>query len=109
LGLLTLLRSLSGGLTLPDGGAEAAQARWRLQTRMARELPERAAQPGDAADLEALALALPVCRLVTCDAFMADIVRRTRLDARYGTELFTGRRSDVARLTARLRELLALR
>jgi predicted metal-dependent hydrolase len=39
---------------------------------------------------------------------MADVVRRTRLDARYGTELFTGRRSDVRRLTARLDDLLAI-
>jgi hypothetical protein len=39
---------------------------------------------------------------VTCDAFMADVVRRTRLDARFGCELFTGRRADVRALTARL-------
>jgi hypothetical protein len=38
---------------------------------------------------------------------MADVVRRTRLDRRYGTELFTGRRADVMRLVARLEELLA--
>jgi hypothetical protein len=42
---------------------------------------------------------------VTCDAFMADVVRRTRLDARYGTELFTPRRPDVRRLTERLAAL----
>jgi hypothetical protein len=29
-------------------------------------------------------------------------VRRTRLDARFGCELFTGRRTDVERLRTRL-------
>ena len=66
------------------------------------ELPERAARPGDSADLRALAMALPRCRWVTCDATMADVVRRTRLDLRYRTELFTGRRADVDRLRERL-------
>jgi hypothetical protein len=49
---------------------------------------------------------MPRCGLVTCDAFMADVVRRTRLDVRFGCELFTGRRPDVERLTARLRALV---
>jgi hypothetical protein len=34
-------------------------------------------------------------------------VRRTNLDRRYGTELYTGRRDDVRRLTARLAALEA--
>ena len=50
-------------------------------------------------------LALPRCTLVTCDAFMADVVRRTRLDVRFGCELFTGRRADVDRLRTRLEAL----
>ena len=37
---------------------------------------------------------------------MADVVRRTRLDRRYGCDLFTGRRADVLRLRDRLLELL---
>jgi hypothetical protein len=78
-----------------------------LRLTIAREFPERTGRPGDAVDLRALALALPRCGLVTCDAFMADVVRRTRLDARFGCELFTGRRPDVERLTARLRALMA--
>jgi hypothetical protein len=42
---------------------------------------------------------------VTCDAFMADVVRRARLDLRFRCELFTGRLADVERLRRRL-ELL---
>jgi hypothetical protein len=106
LGLLELLRGLTHGRRLPEPGAQSRRARRRLAESMARELPERAPAPGDSADLDAVAAALPHCRLVTCDAFMADLVRRTRLDRRYGTELFTGRRGDVARLAQRLREQL---
>lgn len=108
LGLLDLLRGLSGGRTLPAASPASREARRRMAARIARELPERAQRAGDAADLDALAAALPHCRLVTCDAFMADVVARTGLDRRYATELFTGRRRDVARLAARLEELLAL-
>jgi hypothetical protein len=106
LGLVELLGSLSGGRALPDvEDRERREIRRRLTATIARELPERAPGRGDAADVEALSLALPHCELVTCDAFMADVVRRTRLDRRYGTELFTGRREDVRRLTARLAAL----
>jgi hypothetical protein len=45
------------------------------------ELRGRRPRGGDAADLDALALALIHCELVTCDAFMADVMRRARLDA----------------------------
>jgi hypothetical protein len=103
LALLELLRELSGGRRLPDEpGRAAREARRRLAWTIEHELPERRAQPGDAADLEALAAALPHCDLITCDTFMADVIRRTRLDLRHGCELFTGRRADVARLTERL-------
>jgi hypothetical protein len=104
--LLELLRSLSGGLRLPDdpGWVELECSR-RLADTAARELPERTPRRGDEVDVRALGIALPRCALVTCDAFMADVVRRTRLDARFGTELFTGRRADVERLRARLEEL----
>ena len=103
LGLLELLRSLSGGRRLPDEpGALERECERRLAATAAREFPLRAARPGDAVDLRALSLALPRCELVTCDAFMADVVRRTRLDARFGCELFTGRRADVERLRTRL-------
>jgi hypothetical protein len=103
LGLLELLRSLSGGLRLPgEPDAEGREIARRLAGALRGELPERAARPGDSADLRALAMALPRCRWVTCDATMADVVRRTRLDLRYRTELFTGRRADVDRLRERL-------
>jgi hypothetical protein len=105
LGLLELLRELSGGRRLAPG-PDAVQIERRLQRAIEKELPERQRRAGDALDLRALATALPACRLVTCDAFMADVVRRTRLDRRYGCELFTGRRDDVRRLRARLLELL---
>jgi hypothetical protein len=103
LGLVGLLRSLSGGLRLPASpGAEGREIAAQLAEVLGRELPLRAPRPGDAADLRALAVALPRCRWVTCDATMADVVRRARLDVRYGTELFTGRRGDVGRLRERL-------
>jgi hypothetical protein len=106
--LLELLRELSGGLRLPaDPGPQGREVARRLRAALAAELPERRPGRGDRADLQALAIALPRCRLVTCDALMADLVRRTRLDRRHGVELFTGRRADVEALRRRLEELLA--
>jgi hypothetical protein len=52
-----------------------------------------------------LALALPRCRLVTCDAFMADVVRRSGVHVLFRCELYTGRRADVDRLRERLDRL----
>jgi hypothetical protein len=106
--LLALLRELSGGLCLPDDLDPRGRAiARRLERAIAAELPQRRPRPGDAADVRALATALPRCALVTTDAFMADVVRRTRLDLRHGSELFSGRRPDVLRLRARLQGLLA--
>jgi hypothetical protein len=106
LGLIELLRELSGGRRLPgEPSAEAREVLRRLAWTIEHEFPERSARASDAADLEALAIALRACDLVTCDAFMADVVRRTRLDLRHRCELFTGRRPDVVRLRDRLREL----
>lgn len=101
--LLELLRGLSRGARLPDelGPPERAVAR-RLARVLAREFPRRRARASDELDLRALALALPRCELVTCDAFMADVVRRTRLELRFGCELYTPRRPDVDRLRRRL-------
>jgi hypothetical protein len=104
--LLALLRSLSGGLRLPDAdGPVERECERRLARTAAAEFPRRAARPSDAVDLRTLALVLPRCRYVTCDAFMADVVRRTRLDVRFGCALFTGRRADVERLGACLAAL----
>ena len=106
LGLLELLRELSGGQHLPTGPHSAVRrAQRRMRWTIEHELPERAARPSDEADLDALSLALVHCDLVTCDAFMADVVRRTRLDVCHRCELFTGRLPDVERLRDRLREL----
>jgi hypothetical protein len=104
LGLLELLRELSGGRRLPDEHDRASrEVRRRMLWTIGHELPERRGRASDAADLDALAIALPHCDLVTCDAFMADVLRRARLDLRHRCELFTGRRADVTRLTERLR------
>ena len=106
LGLLELLRELSGGRRLatePDRRAREVER--RLAWTIEHEFPVRRARASDAADLEALATAVVQCDLVTCDAFMADVIRRTRLDLRYGCGLFTGRRPDVDRLRRRLREV----
>ncbi|HET8977762.1 MAG TPA: hypothetical protein VFN87_06360 [Solirubrobacteraceae bacterium] len=106
LGLLELLRDLSGGRRLPDPPPRLwREVRRRMEWVLEHELPQRRRRPGDAADLEALAGALPGCDLVTCDAFMADVIHRARLDLRFDCELFTGRRPDVRALTKRLRDL----
>ena len=106
LGLLDLLRDLSKGRRLPAEPDDAARSvRRRMEWVISHELPERHARVSDAADLEALAIALTHCRLVTCDAFMADVIRRTPLVARHGTEVFSGRRADVLRLRDRLAAL----
>src|ERR671931_358952 len=77
----------------------------RLQAILERDFPARRRRASDRVDVRALAAALPRCRLVTCDAFMADVVRRTGLDMRFGCELYTGRRADVERLRRRLEVL----
>jgi hypothetical protein len=104
--LLELLRELSGGRRLPtEPDPQSLEVRRRLAWTIEHELPERRARHSDAADLDALAIALRACDLVACDAFMADVVRRARLDVRHRCELFTGRRADVRRLCELLVEL----
>ncbi len=104
--LLELLRELSAGLRLPDErGAVARSCERRLELIVERDFPERRSRASDRLDVRALAAALPRCRLVTCDAFMADVVRRAGLDVRFRCELFTGRRADVERLRRRLERL----
>jgi hypothetical protein len=106
LGLLELLRELSGGRRLPSRPDRAArEARRRMAWTIEHELPERRPQSGDPADLEAMAVAVVHCDLVTCDAFMADVLRRARLDLRHRCLLFTGRRVDVVRLRHHLQQL----
>lgn len=106
LGLLELLETLSGGRRLPERpGPEEREIARRLTATIAAEHPARRPRPSDRLDVEALALALPRCRMIACDAFMADAVRRTRLDRRYGCELYGGRRDDVLRLRDRLAAL----
>jgi hypothetical protein len=96
LGLLELLRDLSGGRRLPT--TAHPEARRRMLWVIEHELPDRRARPSDTADIDALATALEHCTYVTCDAFMADVLRRARLDLRFECELFSGRRADVLRL-----------
>lgn len=106
LGLLELLRELSGGRRLPDRPDRATtEARRRMAWTIEHELGDRRARPSDAGDMDATASALVHCDLVTCDAFIADVVHRGRLDAHHGCEIFSGRRRDVLRLRDRLRQL----
>lgn len=100
LGLLELLRELSGGRRLPD--EPDPEIRRRMERTIADEFPERVARASDVPDLDALALAIVHCDLVTCDAFMADVIRRARLHLRYDCEVFSGRRADVLALRDRL-------
>lgn len=106
LGLLELLGELSGGLRLPDdpGRAERRCAR-SLRAMLERDYPDRTPLASDDLDVVALSRALPHCRLVTCDAFMAELIRRARLDTWCRCELFTGRRPDVEKLRRRLEGL----
>ena len=70
------------------------------------ELPERRGLHSDAADLDAISIALGDCDLIACDAFMADVVQRARLHLRFRCDLYTGRRADVLRLRDRVQGLL---
>ena len=106
--LLECLRSLSGGRRLPEPGRREREIRRRLAEVAGGDFPERTPRASDAVDLDTLALVLPNCDLVTCDAHMLSVCRRTGLDALYGCELYSGRRPDVERLTARLARLAAL-
>jgi hypothetical protein len=106
--LLELLHELSGGLRLPEDDDLAVRRCARsLRTLLERDYPDRAPQVSDDLDLVALSHALPRCDIVTCDAFMAELARRARLDTWCNCELFTGRRPDVDRLRQRLEELLS--
>jgi predicted nucleic acid-binding protein len=104
--LLELLRELSGGLVLDAAPADRRLER-RLHALLERTFPDRPPRASDVVDLRALAAVLPRCRLVTCDSFMADVVRRTALDVRYHCELYSGRRADVDRLRRRLEALVS--
>ena len=103
--LLDLLGQLSGGLALPPSPSREYCLR-RLRAAWA-SFPGRRSRRSDLADLAALAAALPVCQIVTCDAFMADLVRRSGLDVLYRCQIYTGRRRDVDRLRRFLEELLS--
>jgi hypothetical protein len=100
------LRELSRGLQLPERpGTRERQLERRLIVLLERDFPERRGRASDWMDAKALALALPRCRLVTCDAFMGDVIRRSGLHVRFRCELYTGRRRDVDRLRERLAQL----
>jgi hypothetical protein len=103
--LLELLHQLSGGLTLPEPGASELSYERRLRTILARDFPERPGRSSDPVDLRTLAVVLPRCRFVTCDAFMLDLVRRSGFDVRFRCELYSGRRREVERLRLRLEAL----
>jgi hypothetical protein len=104
--LLAYLRELSGGLRLPDElGARERNYERRLIRFAESHFPERNTLESDSIDLWAMALALSTCHLITCDAFTADVIRRSGLDRRRGAELYTGRRGDVDRLRRRLESL----
>jgi hypothetical protein len=103
LSLLELLRELSSGRRLPDApGATERNVERRLRRFAAGQFPERIARASDEVDFEALAIALPRCELIACDAFMADVIRRAGLDRRLGCTVFGGRRRDVLALRDQL-------
>jgi hypothetical protein len=106
LALLELLRELSNGLELgEERGTAERRCETALRGALERDYPNRPLSSSDERDIEALSLALPRCELVTCDGFMAELIRRARLNVWYPCELFTGRRSDVDRLRRRLEQL----
>jgi hypothetical protein len=78
--LLKLLRELSR----PTGpGARERQLERRLAVLLERDFPELDGRASDRMDVRALALACPRCRLAACDAFMAEVVRRSGLHVRF--------------------------
>lgn len=104
--LLELLRELSAGASLPEHrGTRERYCERRLLAVLDTEFPERRTRESDVVDLQAISLAIPHCDLVTCDAFMVDLVRRTGIAIRFHAELFSGRRQDADRLRDRLEEL----
>jgi hypothetical protein len=104
--LLELLHELSRGRRLPDKpGARERRLERRLSALVERDFPERRRRVSDRMHVRALVLALPHCRLLTCDPFMADVVRRSGLHVLFRCELYTGRRADVERLRERLEQL----
>jgi hypothetical protein len=104
--LLGFLRELSGGLRLPDEAGEPERMYERRLTLVSeRQFPERRRRESDRVDLWAIAQALPRCPLITCDAFLADVIRRAGVARRLGTEVYSGRRADVDRLRRRLEGL----
>jgi hypothetical protein len=108
--VLELLGELSGGLRLPEDDDPAVRrCATKLRALLERDYPDRTPLASDDLDLVALSRALPHSDLVTCDAFMAELIRRARLDTWCKCEVFTGRRPDVERLRARLEALLEAR
>lgn len=106
LGVLPFLRELSGGAVLAEiRGPSERYCERRLVTVLDADFPGRRSRTSDIVDLKALSLAIPSCDLVTCDAFMVDLIRRTGVATRFNTELFSGRRQDVDRLRRRLSSL----
>jgi hypothetical protein len=104
--LLDLLRELSGGERLPDQSGERERMFERRLAKVAEEqFPERRRRDSDRIDLLAISLALTNCQLITCDAFVADVIRRAGLDRRLEIEIFSGRRAEVDRLSRRLQGL----
>jgi hypothetical protein len=103
--LLDLLRKLSSGLELPHDEEVEGDCNRELHAILERDFPGRRRRASARLDVRALSAALPHCRLVTCDAFMAEVVRRSGLDRRFGCALYTGRRADVDRLRLRLEHL----
>ncbi len=107
LALLDLLGDLSGGLRLPEPGEKEQAYEQQLEAALSRDFPERRRRSSDPLDLTTIAVALPRCRFLTCDAFMAEVIRRSGLDVRFGCELYSGRLGDVERLRLRLEALIA--
>ncbi len=105
--VLELLHELSRGVALPDRPGPREREIERALRRKLAARHERAPRASDEADLRALALAIPRCRLIGCDSFMAELAGRAALDVRYRCELFGGRRRDVERLTERIARLAA--
>jgi len=104
--LLKLLRELSAGLELSHASGDLRRdCERRLQTVLDRDFPERNQRASDHLDVRALSAALPHCRLVTCDALVADVVSRSGLPRRFRCELYSGRRADIEKLRLRLEGL----
>jgi hypothetical protein len=88
-------------------GVAAAPLFVRANLEAAMAFRHQRETPNDALDIQRLSAALPVADIVLTDKAKCFDVKSLRLDKQYRTEVYSGSRTELARFTQRLTELLA--